>query len=315
MKVLRSIIVCLSFSLLLHTGGKATAQSDYLPLSVWMTETTESFPPGVMQNLENKLLQMASANGISRNTQNARFVLTANVNVLTKDITPTAPPMHAYTLDITFYIGDGVMGEAFANYSSTVRGVGENPTRAYLSALGRIDPNDPAFGSFVETGKNRIIQYYNSQCDLIIKDALTASEMNRFDEALWILTMVPMASAQCYNKSMDNAANVFQKKIDFECQEKLNRATNVWNANQSWQGANEAGEILSGVNPNASCIDGVKSLADRISARILEVDSREWAFNYDYTINLRRDLIGAYRDVGVAFGEGQAQSITYRSFW
>ncbi len=97
--------------------------------------------------------------------------------------------------------------------------------------------------------------------------------------------------------------------------EKLNRATNIWNANQSWQGASEAGSILSQINPNASCIDDVKAMANRIADRIREVDDREWAFHYDYTISLRRDLINAYRDVGVAFGQGQAQTIMYKSLW
>ena len=139
--------------------------------------------------------------------------------------------------------------------------------------------------------------------------------MNKFDEAIFKLTSVPDVCTDCWEKAMDAVAPIFKQKIDFECKEKINLANNVWNAGQSWDAAQKAGAVLSTIDPNSSCVDDIKPLATKIEKRIKEVDGREWDFFYDYNIGLTRDMIKAYRDIGVAWGEGQPQTIVYKSLW
>lgn len=89
----------------------------------------------------------------------------------------------------------------------------------------------------------------------------------------------------------------------------------MWNANQSWDGANSAGAILATIDPKAACAGEAKALSEKIAKRILEVDKREWDFKYDKEIGLERDRIQAYRDIGVAWGSHQPQNITYKTLW
>jgi len=234
---------------------------------------------------------------------------------MTKDITPSAPPLQAYTLDVTFYIGDGFEGKSFSSYTTTVKGVGENETKAYMAALRNIKTNDPGYQSFIEKGKTKIIDYYNAQCDNIIKEAKISAAMNQFDKAIWKLTSVPDICSDCWNKCMVVLPSIFQQKIDFECKSKLNEASNIWIAGQSWDAAEQAGAILATIDPKAACFNEAKTLSDRIAKRILEIDKREWNFKYDYEIGVTRDMIKAYRDVGVAWGKGQPQNVTYKSLW
>jgi hypothetical protein len=296
------------------TDGKMTDKGR-LVLAVWVPEQIESMTAVSRNNLENKLNQIITANGMAGNATNNRFIITANVVVQTKDITPTSPPMQAYTLDVTLYIGDGFEGKAFSSLTTTVKGVGENETKAYNAALKNIKTNDPSYQAFIEKGKTKIIEYYNAQCDFIIKEAKTIAGMNKFDEAIWKLTSIPDACTDCWNKCMIALPPIFQQKIDFECKTKLTEATNLWNANQSWDGAQSAGAILATIDPKSSCFNESKALSDKIAKRILEVDKREWNFKYDQEIGLERDMIKAYRDVGVAWGNGQPQNVTYKSFW
>jgi hypothetical protein len=300
-----------------NVSAQNTANNDKgnLSLAVWVSDQIEGMPITAQKSLENKLTQIITANGISSNEPNNRFIITANVTVSTKDITSTAPPMHAYTLDVTFYIGDGIEGKSFASYTITIKGVGENETKAYMAALKNIKTNDPAYQTFIDKGKTKIIEYFTQQCDRIIKEANVAASMNNFDEAIWKLTSIPNVCSECWNKAMAAVVPIYQKKIDYECKAKLNEANNIWNSNQSWDGAEQAGAILNSIDPNASCFKDAKILGDKISKRIQAVDKREWSMKYDKEVGLEKDRIKAYRDVGVAYGNGQPKNVTYKSLW
>lgn len=313
MNKLKYIILFLFVLGLCNVNAQKMDEKGRLALSVWVPETIEGLPALAKSNLENKLGQIVTANGIGGDAINSRFVISANVNPLTKDI--TSGGMQAITLNVTLYIGDGFEGKAFSSYSTTVKGVGENETKAYLSALRNMKTNDPGYQTFVNNGKSKIIAYYNAQCDFIIREAKVLAGMNRFDEAIFNLTSIPDVCTECWNKAMDAVAPIFRQKIDFECKEKINLANNVWNAGQSWDAAQQAGAILSTIDPNSSCVNEIKPLANKIEKRIKEVDGREWDFFYDYNIGLKRDMIKAYRDVGVAWGQGQPQTIIYKSLW
>lgn len=315
-KILFILLFVIGFAIANAQDSDKMTDKGRIALTVWVPDNIDGMPAAAITNLENKLHQIAVANGLSGDAHYSRFVLAANVNVMTKDVTATAPPMQAYTLNVTLYIGDGFEGKAFSSYSTTCKGVGENETKAYLNALKNLKTNNPAYQSFVDKGKSKIIAYYNAQCDYIIKNAKVLAGMNKFDEAIYNLTSVPDACPDCWNKSMDAVAPIFKEKIDFECKAKMNQATNVWNADQSWNGAQRAGKILSSIDPNSECFEESKTLGNKIAARIKEVDKREWEFVYDYEIGLKRDMIKAYRDVGVAWGNGQQPTtIIYKSFW
>ncbi len=312
------VIILITIVLMVAGFNSIQAQkmsdTERLALTVWVPDNEGEIPLAAIKVLENKLMQIATQNGITGSTDLLRFILTANIDVLTKDITPTAPVMQAYTLSVNMSIADGVDGKAFSSYSTTVKGVGENETKAYLSALKNLKTNNPAYQSFIENGKSKIIAYFNAQCDFIIKQAKTLADMNQFDEAIWNLTSIPDVCPECWNKANITAKMIFKQKIDFECKDKINMANNCWNAGQSWDAANQAGAILSSIDPNSACVDEIKPLAAKIEKRIREVDKREWKFYYDFNIGLRRDMIKAYRDVGVAWGNGQRRTIIYKSY-
>jgi hypothetical protein len=280
-----------------------------LALTVWIPETIDGLTPTAEQNLKNKLAQIISQSGIFAEENASRFVMTANVITLDMHILPTAPAKYMYTMDVTLYIGDGFEGKQFSSYNSTVSGVGDSETKAYMTALRNIKTNDKNFQGFITQGKNKIIDYFNSQCDIMLKQASAMAGMDNYEQALQILMSVPDVCTECWNKAMDEALPIYQKQIDFDCASLLLEATNVWNAGQSWDAANRAGRIMSSINPYAACFGDVMKLAGTIEQRIRDVDSRAWEFKYDKEIGLKQSLINAYRDVGVAYGTNQRATI------
>ncbi|HMI07922.1 MAG TPA: hypothetical protein VK528_10280 [Flavobacterium sp.] len=301
-----------------QTAAKKSADdAGKIELTAFVPEQTEKIPDGAMGMLTNKLSQIISQNGLGSAGYNSRFIISANIVVMTKDLTATAPPMTALTLEVTLVIGDGFEGRKFASQTLTVKGVGTNENKGYMEAIKQINPKNPEIQSFVATGKTKIIEYYTNNCGNIMKEAKAMEQQNKLEEAIYMLTTVPSAAADCYNKSMAAAEPLYKKKIDKDCQKQLMEANTLWNANQTVDAANQAGELLSMVDPQASCYGEVKALSAKIGKRVLELDKREWKYKVDSEIGLERDRIKAIRDIGVAYGKGQPRTVNYnvRGWW
>ena len=233
------LILCVFCFSIIGISQNSVGKSDdaaRIALTAYVPDQIEGITPAVRANLANKLSQIASANGLA-GSLNSRFIITTNISVLTKDITSTAPPMHAYTVEVTLYIGDGIDGTLFSSQSVTLKGVGVNETKAYISALNGLKTKDPVYQTFIEKGKNKIMEYYNSKCDFILKDAQTCASQNKFEEAISKLTAVPEVFKACYDKAMDAVAPIYQKQIDRECKQRLMEATTAWNASQDLSSA------------------------------------------------------------------------------
>ena len=63
--------------------------------------SNEKLPPESQKLLETKLSQIITANGISDNENCVRFVMTAKINVISKDIVAGPPQRISQRLDIT----------------------------------------------------------------------------------------------------------------------------------------------------------------------------------------------------------------------
>ena len=245
---------------------------------------------------------------------NQRFIITSNVQILSKDLTPTSPPMHAYNLEVTFYIGDGVEGTLFASISLETKGVGQSETKASRAALKNIKSTDTRFKSFTEEGKTKIIEYYNAQCDFILKEAELLANQNKFDASIAKLSSVPQVCKECYESCMDFAAVVYQDYLDRECKIAMNKAEAIWSSTQNEEGGKEASEVLSTIDPDSECSNEASNmlnmLYDEMKKRIMDLDKRQW----DYKLKEQQQesqRIDAIKQVGVAYGKNQPQNVTY----
>ncbi len=294
--------------------SQADKDENRIMLTAWVPDQIEHMPVSARKNLANKLTQVVAENGLGGGGSNTRFIVTANITVATKDILPGPPPMHAMNLDVTLYIGDGFSGTVFSSTTIPVKGVGTNETKAYMAALKLIKPGNPQIQSFVKKGKEKIIQYYKDNCDIIIKQAQSLADQNEFEEAIFTLTSVPTACEECYNKAIAAVKPIYKRKIDRDCKIKLQEATGIWNAAQDMAAADKAGAILASIDPDASCFGEVKALSNKIAAKVKQIDDREWKYIVKDQLQ-ESERIKAIRDIGVAYGSGPKANVTYKSLW
>jgi hypothetical protein len=245
--------------------------NSYLPDNI-------AIPLEAKKMLINKLNQITSNNGMGGSQVNPRFIITANITVGTKDIIAGPPQMIAQNLDITLYVGDALTNTVFSNTTITVKGVGTNENKAFIEAFKTINPKNKDVVAFLEEGKTKIISYYSTNCDFIIKEALTMVKQEKYDEAIYQLSLVPDVCQDCYFKCLDTLGSIYQKKIDADCKVKFNEAKTTWAAAQTPIGAEKAGDILSTINPMANCQKDVASFIKAIDAKLRADEKARWQF-------------------------------------
>lgn len=283
---IKNLISFFSLLILLSPAKSLYSQSSdsesNIVITPYLESQIESITPIVQKNLTNKLNQIVTLNGLGGDRENSRFVITSNINVLEKNITPTAPPMVAITLDISFYIGDGVEGNLYAVHSITTKGVGTNDTKAYTMALNAIKPKNSEYAEFISDAKTKIVQYYESKCGEIITESKNKSSRGLYDEAIHQLLEVPSVSKECYEKALNEALKITGIKLEATCQSSIAKAN----------AAIESGEWDSAISqirtytPNLKCYPQVKELYSKIAdgrcTSILAKAKSEWSNNnYD----------------------------------
>ena len=318
MKTLKTLLLILtvSFANCFHTQNSADQADDAngIALATVVPNQIEELNESSRKFLANKLNQIVSKNGVKGSFYNQRFIITTNVNVISKDLTASAPPMHAYNLEVSFFIGDGTNGTLFSSTSMNYKGVGQSETKAYRSALKSINTSDARFERFITEGKNKIIEFYNAQCDIILKEAEMLESQNNFEGALAKLLSVPSVCKDCFEKTSLKAGAVYQKYLDRQCDIYMNKAKAIWASNQSEDGAREAAELLSLIDPDAKCATDASKMLDSmyedIKKRVKDLDQREWDYKLKEQLQ-ESERIEAMKQVGVAYGENQPQNVTY----
>lgn len=286
--------------------------NDGINLGAYIPEQIETNPRYARSMLLNKLNQIITNNGISDNGYNSRFIITPNITVLSKNITATAPPKVALNLEVTFYIGDGIAGKLFSSEKVQIKGVGTNETKAYMAALRQIKPKNALIQNLIVKGKERIIEYYNNNCDLILKQTNTLASQNKYEEALATMVSIPEAST-CFNKIESKINTLYINAINTGCARKLNEAKSIWAANQNLDAANKTGAILATIEPEATCFEEVKALYTNIAERIRtkELLDRDWIYTLK-VLDVERTRIRAARDVGVAYANRHNHYVIYK---
>lgn len=154
-RILIFLMICtMSVCLWAETEANTEAQNIRLTACV---DPSLGYNQQVEKLLLNKMNQIITKEGLG-SSEKQRFIITANVSVLSEDVIVTTKELFQYELEVTLYIGDGQDGTLFASASQTLKGQGESKAAAYIAALKKIKPAEPAFKVMITKGKKRILE-------------------------------------------------------------------------------------------------------------------------------------------------------------
>ena len=147
--------------------------------------------------LANKLLAMATKNGISGMGGDPAFVLAAGITGLDKKLTGTAPQKTMLTYDLTMYVGNVVTGTVFGSATVKLVGVGNNERQAADNAVAELK-DSKEIQQMLANSTAKIIDYYNTHAAEIKAQAETAIAQGNYDEAYGLLYSVPSQATELF---------------------------------------------------------------------------------------------------------------------
>ncbi len=299
----RICLVLLACVTLFNVSAQAPAKGSTIGLSVYVEDLVEPFPLTAKAQMENKLHQLLTKNGVSSVDYANQFVITAVATPLTKDILPGPPTQIAEKMEITFYIADVYNKTVFATTSLTTRGVGTTDAKSYMDALRRINLNATALHEFIVEGKAKIVEYYDAQAEKMFTKARSLAQKHLYEEALFIAATIP-SECKHYDAAIALGNEIFEQYNTYVCNVNLAAARSAWVSGQNALAAAEAGEYLAQIYPDAGCYEDAMALYEEIKSKVLD----DWKFEmkkYQDGVDLEQSRINAWREVGIAYGEHQ----------
>lgn len=292
---------------------------------------SEGLPYEAHKLLTTKLSQIITTNGIADNENLVRFVLAAKINVISKDIVTGPPQRISQKLDITLMLGDIEEDKVYSQVTISAIGVGQSYEKSFISAFKNINPKNTTITTFIREGKEKVLGYYQTHCEDLISEAKKQASLQNYEDALMLLASIPDVCTDCFEEAARIAAPIYTDMIEARGAEFLNQARSVWAKNPTREGAREATHLLSQINFAASCQPQAASLMREITAKMNEIDRREWEHQmqvyqdgierekrqwaqhvreYEDRVQTQRMYIKAARDVAITYAKNQPKVIT-----
>ncbi len=181
--------------------------------------------------LYGRLNQAVSLNGIGSTDNSNKFLLVSSVTVLSIEQTTTVPVNYVAEIEVALFLVDNSRKLLMSQETLTKKGVGENETKAVLEAVKSIKSRDPKLKKMITVGKDRIVEYYNAECETVVKTINAYLECGMVEEALNELNAIPQIDGNtgCY----DNTLNILSK-ISQEQQNSANANIKNGSPDVSW---------------------------------------------------------------------------------
>lgn len=319
MKQMAIILIVVLFPFF-YTIAQEKNDAERVSINV-LTPDCEDVTQEGTQYLFTKMQQLVTNNGMADYGYNERFVLTAKVNILSKDVTLSTPTRISQKVEVVFLIGDVVDNKLFETSSLIVSGVGTNETKAAISAFQQINVKNERLKNFLASAKQKIVNYYTNNCNALITQARTLAEMQEYDKAIHILITVPNVCNDCYKRSQEALLPIYTKKINEEGVILLNKAKAEWAKNPTAEGASHAFALTSAINCQSSCYAQVCAFHDAVGKQLRDDEKRKWDFQvkqYEDNQKFKQSIVEACRAIGVAWGKNQPKRISttvIRGWW
>ena len=280
------------------------AQNNGIQLYLYAPNQMENIPEASMDYLLNNLSSAITADGLAaQNEYMTQFVLMPKVNVASKSIITNTQTQVVLNIDISLQVVDGMSGTLYASSIVNVKGVGTNETKAYNSAFRSINKNQQQIVLLVKAAKQKILSYYEAEADNIIKKANLLAAKNNYEEAFYLLSMIP---SQCskFDASISAGLSLWEKYKVYSCNTNLAKAEAIWVSGQDYNAAIRATEYLCQILPDSDCYAKARQLYNEIKKKVGDLWKYEMK-QYNTEAELKKAKIQAFQAIGVAYGKGQ----------
>ncbi len=194
-----------------------------LPLAIWAQTQAENIaitplvcdnldmPVEARESLNMKLMQMATSNGFGATGGN--LVLTAQIQVIDKQVTATAPAQFVIELETSVYVVNLVENIIISETSFVTKAIDKKENKAIAKAISQIKPKLPIVANFMNNTREQVVAYYATRIPAIMAEANSLSKRGEYDKAISLLGSVP-ESLDDYPTIADRMTNIYIEKLD-----------------------------------------------------------------------------------------------------
>lgn len=265
------IFVVICYSLMVNAQSSMPINSlniaVFVPQSKLLDESNN-------EKLKSKMVQFLTKSGFGSDNENsASFMIYPKMDI-ENDIQLDAglEPQKMITAEITFIMKQIPENKVFGTTTLKVKGVGKDNNEAIRNCLTSINSSSPILVDFVKNTREKIIQHYIDNCDVIITTAQTEFDKKNIEKAIYILNAVPSDAKDCYLKVQDKIKLFYQALIDNECQQMMIQATAA-SGNKDYS---NAFNILGNIAPNSKCYNDAKLAISKIEDKISKAEIEEY---------------------------------------
>ena len=267
-------------------GSNTKIFNENLDLSNKMTIKLTPFVPnyeGVSESgiklLKDRLNSAITKIGFGGEGASPRFILGSSINIISQNMTSTAPVKYANTYEINFMVVDVISETVFKTYNSEFKGVGDSPEKAFISGIRNINYNNQKFMDFLLDSESKLVEYFENNCAVLLSEASSESAMRNYDKAFAILKSVPKESSVCFTDIQAKKLEYFQLSLNTECNKLLAKMkAELGNFNDaSAAGFNaEAMNYYSMIDSKSECYSEAQEEYKKYTSKLKPEAKKDW---------------------------------------
>jgi hypothetical protein len=207
-----------------NNSGSSSASTEGYSINIKLSPFIPSYPDlgeSGKQLLVARINAAVSKIGFGGEGANPRFIIGPSINLLSKNLTGTAPTKYSNTYEVTLMACDVVSETIFESYTFQVKGVGDSPAKAFINGFRDFKLESDEFYTFLSKSQDKISAFYNQNCDMFIQEAEAQAKIRNYDAALTILNNIPPEAKTCYPKMLNKKSEYFQQTLNINCQSLL----------------------------------------------------------------------------------------------
>jgi hypothetical protein len=308
---MRNYLAIITFlCVLCNSAAQSSTDVGKIALSVVMPENVDGLDNSQLSKMETKIIQIVSAKGLAASGYNNNFVIYPKFAIYETNVVEGGMQnISVVSCELSLFIKQVDNNIIFSAISKSLKGSGNNKKTAITNAISKVSANDLQFNTFIETGKGKIIQYYETKCQDIITKSESLVKMQDYEQALGLLMTIP-EEVSCYSKVQEKSIEAYKAFKNHGCKIQLQDARTILASNDY----RLALHILSQIDPSTPCFKESQTLVNNAAAKVDIEDKKQWDLKmkiYDDETALQRQRINAVKDIAVAYYNSKPSSVNY----
>lgn len=253
------ILMTISLPLLAQGGSDST---DQISISVITPAEMDGLNASQISKLDTRLQQMIANHGISGE---GYFALLPKFEIYDHTVVEGMRNIHLMEVELNLEVKELRTGKIYNTYSQSITGDGYSKNMAIDKSISEIKTKGTDVESFLTETKQKIMDYYRSNCDQIYSEANTLVNQKRYREAIALLYPVPRETGDaCYNKVQKKLDEAYAGYMNETCEENLVQAKNAMEKNDN----ESALEALAEIDPDSNCYSSAQELNKEVGAKV-----------------------------------------------